>query len=535
MINKEEFIFLIKNNKNPNVCRESYIKSHHNINYDEINIHDLLYFSNNFSFKQKLFNYVNNIIKIPVCPVCNKNVNWGNTNNKYFRYCSNECINNDNNIKNRIKSTNNIKYGSNCVFQNADVKNKIKNSLIKKYGVEHISQSKEIKNKVIQTNQKNLGVNYPSQSPLVKNKIKKTLFENYGVSHPMKNINIKNKSIINQTKNTIKLSADIMGKDVIITNNGNNNYLIKNQCKIHSEYTINKKVFYWRVILGKCENPCIICNPVGNNSSLKEDEIKSFIENDLKLKTEKNKTILNNKEIDIYIPESRLGVEFDGLYWHSSIYKNNKYHLNKTELCEKKEIQLLHVFEDEWVFKKEIVKSIIKSKLNIFNSKIFSEDCVINNINSDKSKIFLNENNIHDYTKSKLNFGLYNDDELVFLISFKKTNKNEYKMINICNKINHYVVDGASKLLNYFIITYQPKSIITFSDRRYSNDSLLKQLGFSFLNNTKPDYYYFKSSGLTRYNKKEIQVFNNDKEQDINNKYLKIFDCGKSKFILNIN
>ena len=76
------------------------------------------------------------------------------------------------------------------------------------------------------------------------------------------------------------------------------------------------------------------------------------------------------------MPDYKFGIEFDGLYWHSNIYKDNDYHLNKTELCEKENIQLLHIFEDEWVNKKEIVKSIIKSKLNIFENKIFARKCL---------------------------------------------------------------------------------------------------------------------------------------------------------------
>jgi len=69
-----------------------------------------------------------------------------------------------------------------------------------------------------------------------------------------------------------------------------------------------------------------------------------------------NRSVLNCLELDIYLPEYNVAIEFNGLYWHSELYKEKDYHLNKTLECKKKGVDLLHIFEDDWVFKQDIIK-----------------------------------------------------------------------------------------------------------------------------------------------------------------------------------
>ena len=86
-------------------------------------------------------------------------------------------------------------------------------------------------------------------------------------------------------------------------------------------------------------------------------------------------------EIDIFLPDNNLAIEFNGLYWHSTVYKNSDYHLNKTELCEKQGIQLMHIWEDDWLYKQDIIKSIILNKINATDN-INSTECEIKEIDN---------------------------------------------------------------------------------------------------------------------------------------------------------
>jgi len=87
--------------------------------------------------------------------------------------------------------------------------------------------------------------------------------------------------------------------------------------------------------------------PYKSNISTYEIEIKNFLKSKNIEYEINDRKILKGKEIDIYIPEYNLAIEFNGLYWHSEIYKDKNYHLNKTEECLKNNIQLIHIFEDE--------------------------------------------------------------------------------------------------------------------------------------------------------------------------------------------
>ena len=116
----------------------------------------------------------------------------------------------------------------------------------------------------------------------------------------------------------------------------------------------------------------------------------------------------------------------------------------------------------------------------------------------------------------------------------------EYEMLRFCDKLNTHVIDGASKLLSYFIKTYKPKSIITYVDRRYSQGNLYEQLGFKFIENTTPNYWYYKKNEMIKQHRfkfrKDVLVkegFDKNKtEFEIMNDrdYYRIYDSGNMKF-----
>ncbi|MDA3779279.1 MAG: hypothetical protein PF487_03455, partial [Bacteroidales bacterium] len=228
---------------------------------------------------------------------------------------------------------------------------------------------------------------------------------NYYVESNENKENIK-KSLLLKQKIFWANELNINVSDIDICNNI---FTIKNLCETHSCFKINRYNLYNRVIIYKHENTCTKCNPIAENSSIKENEVRNFIENELNFKTKKIR--IENKEIDIYLPDYKLGIEFDGLYWHSDLFKEKNYHLNKTIECEKQDIHLLHVFEDEWIYKKEIVKSIIKSKLGIIENKIFARKCIIKEISDNNSiRNFLNINHLQSFVGSSVKIGLFYND-----------------------------------------------------------------------------------------------------------------------------
>jgi hypothetical protein len=299
-----------------------------------------------------------------------------------------------------------------------------------------------------------------------------------------------------------------------------------------------------------CGKGCLSC-------SLKETkpeiEIKDFLMLNNVDFIENDRSVLDGKEIDILLPKHDIGIEYDGLYWHSDIFKDRKYHINKTNNSEKKNIQLIHIFEDEWLENKNIVKSIIKSKLGLYDNRYYGRKCIVKEIDSKTSKTFLIENHLQGNVNSGVKIGLFYDNKLVSLMTFgkkrislgSKTSKiGEYELLRFCNKLNTQIIGGASKLFKYFLRNYSPTQIISFADRRYSHGDLYTQLGFEHVYNTQPNYFYFnKNNGVRehryKYRKNVLVSLGHDKsktEFEIMKSlgYLKIYDSGSMKFNMTI-
>ena len=130
-----------------------------------------------------------------------------------------------------------------------------------------------------------------------------------------------------------------------------------------------------------------------------------------------NRTILNGKELDIYLPELNLAFEFNGLYWHSELHKDRRYHLEKTKLCADKGINLIHIWEDDWDNKVEICKSIILNKIGK-SERIYARKCDIRIVDNKLVREFLDINHIQGFVGSKIKIGLYYNYELVYYVQF---------------------------------------------------------------------------------------------------------------------
>jgi hypothetical protein len=261
--------------------------------------------------------------------------------------------------------------------------------------------------------------------------------------------------------------------------------------------------------------------------------------------SENDRSLLNGKELDIYIPSHNVGIEFNGLYWHSELFVDKNYHLNKTELCEEKGVQLIHIFEDEWLNKQDIVKSRVKNILGVTDETIYARKCEIREVSTKEKTKFLNDNHIQGAVGSKINLGLYYNNELVSIMTFGKRpilNKSEYEMLRFCNKLNTNVVGGASRLFKSFIKRYNPNEIISYADRRWSMGNMYEKLGFEFIENTEPNWFIINGKNRehrVKYQKHRLieMGFDENKTADqilFENDMNKIYDCGTKKYILKL-
>lgn len=552
-LNKEELDTWFKtNNKSGYKTREKWIKKNHPNFYVMLNNKYKL----NIPFIEKIILYVNNLESKPKClnVNCNNDVKFlGDYRRGFGKFCSSIC-------SNKSEITNNKKKKTYKTIEYRNKRNERKLKTIKtnleRYGFDNSMKNEEVKNKVKKTNIKKYGVSCVFQNEEIKNKIKKTNIKKYGVDHLskceeyQKNLGKKIKKKINsKVKKQLIIRHNLNDGDVDINQDY---YIFRNFCKKHNEFKILKNNYFSRYRLKT--NICTKCNPISQSSSISELDLKNYIIDDLNLNAEKK--IINGCEIDIYVEEKNIGIEYNGLYWHSVTAKNIdvNYHLNKTILCENNNVHLIHVFEDEWLHKRDIIKSIIKTKLGKCENKIYARKTEIREIFDNKLiKNFLNENHIQGFIGSKYKIGLFYNGELVSIMTFgnkrialgqKVTNNTSFEMLRFCSKINTHVIGGGSKLLNYFIKKYDPKEIISYADRRYSNGNLYEKLGFTLIGVTKPNYWYFKRKELIRYHRFNFRKSNlikmgydvNKTENEIMKEldYFKIYDCGNYKFILQL-
>ena len=440
-------------------------------------------------------------------------------------------------VKNRREQTNLKKYGVKYPLQNEGIKKKTKENNLKKYGIENPFQNEEVKNKIKETNFRKYGVQYPLQNEGIREKIKQTNLGKYGVENISQNEEIKQKA---KVKALEKHFLSLYNKFIDLTPL----FSIKEYGGINKEYPWKCECgheFYDHLMKGR-KPRCLKCYPRQKQTSQYEEQIVTFLkELGIDNIISNSRDIIAPHELDIYLPDSNLAIEFDGLWWHSNEYKDKFYHLDKTNECLKRGIDLIHIFEDEWIEKNNIVKSIIKSRLGI-SDKIYARKCIIKKVDRKDTYEFLELNHIQGSISSPINYGLYFNDKLVSLLCLGKSrfNKNyDYEIHRFCNRLNTSVIGGFSKLLKYFQKEYSG-SIITYADKRYFTGSVYRNNGFEELEPSKPNYFYIK--GEKRYGRLNFQKHKledkldefyeelTEKENMIINGYNRIHDCGNYVF-----
>jgi len=293
------------------------------------------------------------------------------------------------------------------------------------------------------------------------------------------------------------------------------------------------------------------CPKCGNHISTGEDyiynELCSYFNKGEIIRNDRS--LLDGSELDLYIPSKGVAIEFNGLRWHSEKFGKDKYyHLKKTLLCKEKGITLLHIFEDEYISRKEIVLSKIRNilGLNTGLERIGARKCTIKEIDYKSASVFLENNHIQGKCKASVYLGLYRNEKLVSVMLFTHEKGGKWILVRFASDI-HYIVQGAaSKLFSYFISKYEFTEIRTFLDRRFENnaeDNVYIKLGFGIDSYLKPDYYYTNGHGIRRHKfgfRKKIlsrkygfPLTMTESEMVSQLGYYKIWNCGLIAYVFN--
>lgn len=292
------------------------------------------------------------------------------------------------------------------------------------------------------------------------------------------------------------------------------------------------------------------CPKCVGNISKAEQEIADFLKQYIDL-VQSDRSQIDNLELDIYIPSKNLAIEYNGLYWHSDVKKEDNYHLNKYKACQQKGIRLIQIFEDEYRDKPQIVKSRLLNLIGETPRKIYARQCELKEVTSGESMKFLAENHIQGALGATHRIGLYLEDELVSLMTFGEMRKNlgstpkqgHFELLRFCNKVDTNVVGAASRSLKHFLKLANPIEITSFADLRWSQGELYNTLGFDLEYQTEPNYYYTK--GIDRENRfkyrkselvrKGLDANKTERQLMSEQGFYRIYDTGSLKYKLKTN
>ena len=492
-------------------------------------------------------------------------------------------------IYEKMKSTNKKLYGAEHPIQNDSIKQKAQITCLERYGTKHYTQSDEYKIKSKQTCVEKYGVEHPAQNTDIKlkakdtcleryggqgnevkeflekskqtrlerygdenytnrEKSKQTCIERYGGVAPAQNKDISKKIIDTRRANQVN------SNDFMISYTDTGEWVVKcphEDCdKCQEKQFVISRAQYWNRTYMHAEL-CTILHPIGEYPN-KNTAIEVFVKNILdKHNVEyecNNRSVLSGKEIDIYVPSKKIGIECNGIYWHSTSSPNKKplsYHFNKWKECKENGIQLLTIWEDQIINKPDIVESIILSKLGIYERRIYARNCQVKEVDSKECYSFLKAYHLQGASNSKVRYGLYYNDELVSVMTFGLKRrcmggKGEWELHRYCNKKGVQVIGGASRLFNHFIKAQKPAFIESFSSNDISDGRLYETLKFDMLKCEYGSYWYIDKNMNRhhRYNFRKDQLvkegFDASKSEFTimeERGYYRIYDSGQTKWV----
>lgn len=245
---------------------------------------------------------------------------------------------------------------------------------------------------------------------------------------------------------------------------------------------------------------------------------------------QRNRKILGGKEIDIYIPQYKIGIEFNGLYWHSEENgKDENYHLTKLNECNKNGIELIQIFEDEWANHRDVCEFLIKDSLGLNTNKIVkANECIVReNVNEEEVTDFLETNSINGGIISDITINAYYVNTMVGVMILTKNNNQEYIINRITTNIKYNCVGIEQIMLDYFVTHFKFKSLTYFADRRWVinvENNIYTSIGFKVDSFISPSFTYYSpyTSKKKRLKKDEISD---------NCNYTRIWDCGQVKYV----
>lgn len=434
-------------------------------------------------------------------------------------------------ITEKRKQTNLEKYGVDNPSKTDEIKNLIslKNKENKEIRVQKTKQTKKEKYNNENYNNVEKGkltkkIRYNNENYNNREKCKQTFLEHYGVENIFQTTEFieRNKQHLFDEKNysdEFKRVFDNKEEAIKLLNNSSYSYY-------DLTLLFNAPYYVVQMWATRLEIKSLI-NMKFEGKSHYEDELVIFL-NSLGISNiiRNSKDFLDNQEIDLYLPDYKIGLEFNGTFWHSDLYKDSDYHYNKSLKAQQKGIRLIHIYEYEWLDpnQKEKIKDLIRIATGKIQNRIYAKNCDIRLITNQEAKILNEKNHLQGHRNAKVTYGLFYKGELVQLMSFSHHKKYQWEIVRGCPSSNNIVIGGVSKLFKHFIEDYNPDEIFSYSDFNKFDGNSYEKLGMKFIGYTGPDMKYMVNNKVinrqpSRYKEIKSQI------------QYRIFGSGSKKYL----
>jgi hypothetical protein len=477
-------------------------------------------------------------------------------------------------VKQKRIDTNLEKYGVENVFQSEEIKERIEETLVDKYGVKRVAHIEGLQDQKRKTNLQKYGVSNPMQNEEVKEKAKQTNLEKYGVENPLQNKEIQEKSK--------KTNLERYGTEYSLQNEEVRNKIKESQSitieKDENGYfkTVNilRSDIFWKKMEEGLSYSDLSKEFDLNFNTLKEKlsqeefkykRLQYYTYPTLQTQREVYNEILNMDssslfndrdtisplELDIFVKDRNVAIEYNGSYWHSEITldrnKARSKHFNKTNICLKKGIRLIHVFEHNYIGREQKYLDFIRSAINANEHRIFARKCEISEENSTE---FIKTYHLQEAASNSTKyFSLTYNGEIVGSISLgphheKAAKTNSIILNRLCFKANYTVTGGFSKLMKYIKLWAKKEGydkIITWSDNALTDGHAYAENGFVLEDEYGPSYFYYDKINEKYVNKQSMRKHNKLRPDGITildwNKQKELYaiwDCGKKKWTITL-
>lgn len=248
-----------------------------------------------------------------------------------------------------------------------------------------------------------------------------------------------------------------------------------------------------------------------------------------------DRTLLDGKELDVFIPSLKLAFEFNGIYYHSTRTQFDKdYHINKTIACESHGVKLIQIFSDEWERNRSLVTDHIRKEMETWCPDLKwdsslrhlqSRSLRVVELPQEEGRNFFSFYDLRGCLQGVSRYLGLKRENTLYMACAVREDDNRFEIVQVTSQRGVWVDGGLEKLMKYL---KGQKEVDVLLDRRLYTGKSYEDIGFRLREFTPPNQYItrdFKSKINLTENGDELLPSLTDEELALMD-YYRVYDSG---------